>query len=662
MNLMDDVPVEKRGILSETGEVGTTAVQKDSEYPQTGVVASSGDPEYRICRVVLATDVEWRNARPDDWANYMYAAIYDMSAKYEAQVGIKCMLRQIVEIPAGACTSTDNEVLIVQFRDWMQVNQPDVSRDLAFLCTGKNLDDLVIGRALDIPGVGSMRYFNDDRAYALCHFSIDTFDNAFLMGHEIGHLFNGVHPYSHYKDNWIGRDELSWMFPGYNDEDYIMVMDFTDANENRIETWGKEVLDGAFMINPGPSGTTAEKLVAQGFSIESAEWWYSGSSTKQVYFRIDNTQSSDVTVSSLYLAAKAPPGWKTKFGAISNVRIPAKSYIEFTTNWYPAQGGSWDLWPEYVNSNNKIVAFSLHLYPVTHYALIFRQGPDTQTSETTWEDVSLFYRFYLFSCFTNNLNYVFVGDTVKAYFSLFSAQAGGVDDWDCDDYATFNYFFVVCRNPYNNNKDFGSSGEVSLSLVSHSAAVGGGASVFAESPTLDATGTWSFWPSYNWGGQFGEFGWNEIDITVIEPTPPPACVLEGTQILLPDGTSKPIEDLKKGDSIAGYDIGSGEFVSEIVMGNMRSHVSSVIDINHGLLVVTQTCQPIYVRHDSFAGWVTDSRDLQVGWEIFSPTSGTWVLITSLDLLQGRFVVYDLGATSPDNYVANGLLLDRKPHK
>ncbi|MGQ9587324.1 MAG: Hint domain-containing protein, partial [Thermoplasmata archaeon] len=277
-------------------------------------------------------------------------------------------------------------------------------------------------------------------------------------------------------------------------------------------------------------------------------------------------------------------------------------------------------------------------------------------------DVSLFYRFYLFSCSTDDLNYIFVGDTVKAYFSLFSAQAGGVDDWDCDDYATFSYFFVACRNPYNSNKDFGSSGEVSLSLVSHSAAVGGGASVFAKSPTLDATGTWSFWPSYNWGGQFGEQGWNEIDITAIEPTPPPACVLKGTQILLPDGTSKPIEDLKKGDSIAGYDIGSGKFVSEIVIGNMRSYVNSVIDINHGLLVVTPTSQPIYVRHDSFAGWVTDPRDLQVGWEIFSPTSGTWVLITSLDLLQGQFVVYDLGASSPDNYVANGLLLDRKPHK
>jgi hypothetical protein len=154
--------------------------------------------------------------------------------------------------------------------------------------------------------------------------------------------------------------------------------------------------------------------------------------------------------------------------------------------------------------------------------------------------------------------------------------------------------------------------------------------------------------------------YTSIDIQA--PCPQPGCVLEGTPIMLADGSMVPVETLKRNTAIMGYNLEIGSLVTEKVTSNKRTVVDKVEVINNGLLTVTPTNQPIYARHDGVAGWVTDPQDLKVGWELLNPVTDEWIPITSIEFKEGSFAVYDLRATAPDNYIANGLLLDRKPVK
>jgi hypothetical protein len=133
------------------------------------------------------------------------------------------------------------------------------------------------------------------------------------------------------------------------------------------------------------------------------------------------------------------------------------------------------------------------------------------------------------------------------------------------------------------------------------------------------------------------------------------CVLANTRILMADGKEVPVQDVKPGDEIMGYDVQTGKFVVENVTSNNCTVVNEVLSINGGLLCVTPTDQPIYTDH----GWVVNPQDLEVGWRIYDPADNSWTTIKSLQTLNGHFDVYDLRATNPNTFIGNGILLDRK---
>jgi hypothetical protein len=122
-----------------------------------------------------------------------------------------------------------------------------------------------------------------------------------------------------------------------------------------------------------------------------------------------------------------------------------------------------------------------------------------------------------------------------------------------------------------------------------------------------------------------------------------------------DGKEVPVQDVKPGDEIMGYNVQTGAFVVENVTSNNCTVVSEVLSINDGLLYVTPTDQPIYTDH----GWVVNPEDLQVGWRIYDPADNSWITIRSLQTLNGHYAVYDLRATAPNTFIGNGILLDRK---
>ncbi len=132
------------------------------------------------------------------------------------------------------------------------------------------------------------------------------------------------------------------------------------------------------------------------------------------------------------------------------------------------------------------------------------------------------------------------------------------------------------------------------------------------------------------------------------------CVLTGTLIATPSG-DKRVDRLAAGDAILGYNVTAGSWASETVTSNTHTDASQILSINNGLLEVTLTEQPLYVRNGTWAGWVHDPQNLTVGEQVFSPRTGQWISIVSLQTLQGSFRVYDLRVTSPNDFVANGVL-------
>lgn len=132
------------------------------------------------------------------------------------------------------------------------------------------------------------------------------------------------------------------------------------------------------------------------------------------------------------------------------------------------------------------------------------------------------------------------------------------------------------------------------------------------------------------------------------------CVVAGTQIAAPNG-QKRVELLSQGDTVLGYNITSGSWVKESVTSNTATNVIAVVSINNGLLETTLVDQPLYVQNGTWTGWVHDPLNLSVGEQVYDPSTGSWITITSLQLLTGYFTVYDLRVTAPNDFVANGVL-------
>ncbi len=141
--------------------------------------------------------------------------------------------------------------------------------------------------------------------------------------------------------------------------------------------------------------------------------------------------------------------------------------------------------------------------------------------------------------------------------------------------------------------------------------------------------------------------------------PPPSCLLAGTLISTPSGGQKRIEQFSEGDAVLGYNVTTGSWVKERVTSNTASTVDEILSINDGLLEATPTDQPLFVRNGTWVGWVLDPRNLTVGEQLFNPWTQAWINVTSLQVLQGSFKVYDLQSTAPNNFVANGVLVDKK---
>jgi len=458
------------------------------------------DPVYRIAKIILASDVEFRNRYPTDWIARMYSTINDLNAKYETQVGITFEVATTVAIPSTECTATDANTLLNNFAGWM-TRDPGIMnfpRNVSHLFTGKDLDGNTVGTSWEA-GVGTRSWWMSgtppwdlDEAYSLSQQWGSSAGNLWLIGHELGHNFNGDH---NYRDSVNGHP--SWMSP--TDNDAVAV--FSPKEVARITSWGEQTLGEVKMFNPGPSSVSQQHLQSGNLFQKGAYLYWVGTSAK-VGFYIKNVGSSSLTLNWLFVGARDSFGNNRDFGHIFNIVLSAGATYQYETTYTPQVGNAWTLWPAYKIGTRYGPYEWLTITPVMYYKQNSWRGLATSS-----DNVDLFYRFNILT--TNQIPTV--GSAVYVYVTMYNGHGLTPPTYD-----TFGNFFIGCRwsrlsDLYN--RDFGYSGSKTLSQLGDSLETGQGWFLF-ESRILDASGTWYFWPAYQYQGHWGPWAWNILAINV----------------------------------------------------------------------------------------------------------------------------------------------------
>lgn len=470
---------------------GAVSAATDSNPKNKTCESGGADPEYRLARIIMACDVEYRNQYPSDWSARIVSTLNDMCGRYESQVSISFKLSiNPWSIPSGQCTSTNPATLLDQFRTYMLTDSSvsGVVRDVSHLCTGKNLNGDILGVSWE-PGVGSAKWSTADYAYSLSEQWHDSSQNMITMGHELGHCFNGDHAYW----TWIGSAQ-SWMTPYTS---WPVTAQFSTNNANRIRSWAQQALDLQRSTNPGPSSVSSDNLQSTNLAQEG-QFIYFVSIQNTITFNIKNTGSTGITLDWLFVGARDASGANRDFGYQYSVWIGAGQTYKYTGTYTPSSGGMWTLWPAYKVGSHYGPFMWITITPTMYYDKGHWVGVDTTTSS---HNVDLFYRFYVLTTVSTPT----VGSTVTVSVSMYNGQTGTGT-------TTFNYLFVGCRNAQQ-NKDFGYSSQQVMTQKAGSSSTGGGWLVQA-SRTLDSSGTWSFWPAYNVGGSYGPSQWHAVTLTI----------------------------------------------------------------------------------------------------------------------------------------------------
>ena len=151
------------------------------------------------------------------------------------------------------------------------------------------------------------------------------------------------------------------------------------------------------------------------------------------------------------------------------------------------------------------------------------------------------------------------------------------------------------------------------------------------------------------------------------------CFVEGTPILMEDGTYVNIESVKVGDRVLSFNFGKNESESSTVLDIFSKKINKVVKyvFESGKELVATIDHPIYVVNK---GWSSYSEELsntlyslespvkkiEVGDEIklFNETQ----ILTNYEILEGEYTVYNLSEVETHhNYFANDVLVhNRQP--
>jgi hypothetical protein len=182
-----------------------------------------------------------------------------------------------------------------------------------------------------------------------------------------------------------------------------------------------------------------------------------------------------------------------------------------------------------------------------------------------------------------------------------------------------------------------------------------GTSTDPYSMTISAPGGWKT-TTYN-GFQFlvGQYTQESLSFP---PLGGGGCVAYGTPILTPGGYV-PVQDLQKGQPVVEYDVANQSVAQGAFLYGNVTTVISLVDINDGLLYLTPTDQPIFIENNTFMGWLHDPQNLTTTDNLYEPVTQSWIHVSSVELIKHKAKAYDVVTSSFNDFIANGILLDKK---
>jgi hypothetical protein len=448
--------------------VDSRSFQSTPEIKKNKSCAIEKDPEYRVCRMIVAADYEYYHGYGSSWITQALSKLGPVSNQYMAQVGITFIVVAYVEVPTSAIPTSMTDALDVldAFRYYMENYQGAIIRDVSHLCSGKDFDGNTLGAGYE-QGVGASRWQNTANMGYSTSMLIGSW-GSFVAGHELGHNLNGDHAWG--GSGWMGN------WPGS--------MTFDANNANRIRNWGSQTLDLMKVYNAGPSSISSDKLQSSGLYLQDqndGSFYHPPGVPVTVGYSIKNTGTTSITLSYLFVAARDAGDVNRDFGYIYNVVIsPGGTYNYLWTAWGPSSGGIWTLWPAYYVSGHYGPNQWLTIQPSVYYL----KGSSICYEKNSQNNVCYFYKDLLLSTVQTPV----VGSTVWFYFTLYNGNTGTSTN-------NYDFFFVLCRWG-SNIKDFGITSALTLTqTAAASEPPGGGYNVFA-SRVIDVAGTWNFWPCY----------------------------------------------------------------------------------------------------------------------------------------------------------------------
>ncbi len=144
------------------------------------------------------------------------------------------------------------------------------------------------------------------------------------------------------------------------------------------------------------------------------------------------------------------------------------------------------------------------------------------------------------------------------------------------------------------------------------------------------------------------------------------CFAADTPILLPDGTSKYIQDIQVGDIVLSYDVSREKLVAKQVTSTWSGPHADMYIINDEIHVTSE--HPFWTIE---TGWASisptelkkkhnmDSAKLEVGLHLLA-SNGSHIQVDSIKSNYGEVITYNFGVENTNTYFANGILVHNKP--
>jgi len=149
------------------------------------------------------------------------------------------------------------------------------------------------------------------------------------------------------------------------------------------------------------------------------------------------------------------------------------------------------------------------------------------------------------------------------------------------------------------------------------------------------------------------------------------CFVEGTPILMEDGTSINIENVKVGDRVLSFDFQKNESISSNVLDIFSKKVDKVVkyEFENGKELIATVDHPIYVIDKGWSSYSetlsntlysleTPVKEIKIG-DVVKLYNDNQVLI-NVKILEGEYTVYNLSKVETyRNYYANDILVHNR---